>query len=166
MAPTYETPFRHPSACINTLDVPQHLDKLILTCVHILSRKLSIAMPPSCLANVLVLLLFAKVALAATVTYNWDVTWVSVNPDGQRVRPAVGINGQWPCPAITANVGDRVVINVKNKLGNETTSIHFHGLYQQGSNAMDGPVGVTQCPIPPGGSFTYDFQVTRTCPMA
>jgi len=76
------------------------------------------------------------------------------------VRPAVGINGKWPCPAITANVGDRVVVNVNNKLDNQTTSIHFHGLYQQGSSSMDGPVGVTQCPIPPGGSFTYDFLVS------
>jgi FtsP/CotA-like multicopper oxidase with cupredoxin domain len=25
---------------------------------------------------------------------------------------------------------------------------------------MDGPTGVTQCPIPPGGSFTYDFVVS------
>jgi FtsP/CotA-like multicopper oxidase with cupredoxin domain len=24
---------------------------------------------------------------------------------------------------------------------------------------MDGPTGVTQCPIPPGGTFTYDFVV-------
>jgi iron transport multicopper oxidase len=116
-------------------------------------------MSPFRLANALALLMFANVALAATVTYNWDVTWVSVNPDGQKVRPAVGINGKWPCPAINANVGDRVVVNVNNKLGNETTTIHFHGLPQQGSSSMDGPVGVTQCPIPPGGSFTYDFKV-------
>jgi iron transport multicopper oxidase len=26
-----------------------------------------------------------------------------------------------------------------------------------GSNNMDGPVGVTQCPIPPGSSYTYKF---------
>jgi iron transport multicopper oxidase len=87
---------------------------------------------------------------AKTVTYNWEVDWVSVNPDGV-VRPAVGINGQWPCPSLNADFGDRVVINVKNALQNETTSIHFHGIYQQGSNQMDGPAMVTQCPIPPGG---------------
>lgn len=117
-------------------------------------------MAPFRIASVLALLLFTHVALAATVIYNWDITWVSANPDGEMVRPAVGINGKWPCPAITANVGDRVVVNVNNKLDNQTTSIHFHGLYQQGSSSMDGPVGVTQCPIPPGGSFTYDFLVS------
>ena len=110
--------------------------------------------------GVLVVLVSAQLALAATVTYNWDVTWVSVNPDGRKVRPAVGINGQWPCPTINVNVGDRLIVNLVNKLGNETTSIHWHGLKQQGSSSMDGPVGVTQCPIPPGGSFTYDFVVS------
>jgi iron transport multicopper oxidase len=86
---------------------------------------------------------------AKIVTYNWDVDWVSVSPDGI-IRPAVGINGQWPCPPINADVGDRVIINLKNNLHNETTSIHFHGIYQKGSNQMDGPAMVTQCPVPPG----------------
>ena len=57
-------------------------------------------------------------------------------------------------------IGDRVVVNLRNQLGNETTSLHFHGLFQQGSNTMDGPAGVTQCPIPPGEKFTYDFVVS------
>ena len=57
-------------------------------------------------------------------------------------------------------IGDRVVVNLRNQLGNETTSLHFHGLFQTGSNTMDGPAGVTQCPIPPGEKFTYDFGVS------
>jgi len=57
-------------------------------------------------------------------------------------------------------IGDRVVVNLRNQLGNETTSLHFHGLFQTGSNTMDGPAGVTQCPIPPGEKFTYDFVVS------
>lgn len=100
-----------------------------------------------------------KVTLAGTVTYNWDITWVLANPDGQLVRPVIGINGQWPCPVLRATVGDTVIVNVNNKLGNETTAIHYHGLYQAGSTEMDGPADVTQCLIPPGGSFTYEFQV-------
>ena len=113
-------------------------------------------------------------ALADTVRLNWDVDWVPVAPDGI-VRPAVGVNGQWPCPPIYVNIGDRVLLNVNNHLGNETTSIHFHGIFQTGSTQMDGPAFVTQCPIPPGGcesallhfesntnrliAFTYDFTV-------
>lgn len=29
---------------------------------------------------------------------------------------------------------------------------------------MDGPAGVTQCPIPPGEMFTYDFVVSLIQP--
>ena len=72
----------------------------------------------------------------------------------------MGINGQWPIPEITATVGDRVVVNVQNQLGNATTSLHFHGLYQNGTNDMDGVVGATQCPIGIGEAFTYDFYVS------
>jgi iron transport multicopper oxidase len=60
-------------------------------------------------------------------------------------------------PIIEAEVGDTVVVAVHNNLGNETTSLHFHGMFQKGSQAYDGPSGVTQCPIQPGGSYTYTF---------
>lgn len=100
-----------------------------------------------------------QIVTSTTVTYDWKITWVEVNPDGQKLRPATGINGKWPCPAISANVGDTIVVNVHNQLGNETTSLHFHGLFMEGNNAMDGPPGVVQCPIAPGSSFTYRFEV-------
>jgi iron transport multicopper oxidase len=102
----------------------------------------------------------ASLAAAATLTYNWNITWVITNPDGAYYRPTIGINGQWPLPKLEASVGDRIVVNVQNQLGNRTTSIHFHGLYMNGSNHMDGPVGATQCAIPIGGSMIYDFNVS------
>jgi iron transport multicopper oxidase len=98
-------------------------------------------------------------ASAATLTYNWDITWVEANPDNRLKRPVVGINKQWPCPTISGNIGDTVVVTINNKLGNETTSLHWHGLYQVGNNAQDGPPMVTQCPILPGQSYTYTFTV-------
>ncbi|MCJ1408319.1 hypothetical protein MMC19_002394 [Ptychographa xylographoides] len=98
---------------------------------------------------------------AATVTYDFNITWVTANPDGAFDRPTIGINGQWPIPRISANVGDQVIVNVLNQLGNETTSLHFHGLYMNGTTHMDGPVGVSQCAIPPGATFTYDFKITQ-----
>lgn len=104
--------------------------------------------------SILILIAIHTLAVVArvgnTVRLSWDVDWVSVSPDGV-VRPAVGVNGQWPCPPIYANIGDRVILDVHNKLRNETTSIHFHGIFQTGSSQMDGPAMVTQCPIPPGG---------------
>lgn len=109
--------------------------------------------------SVLFLLLAPLHVLAATVTYDWELYWVTRNPDNRQPRRVIGVNGQWPLPTIKCDVGDRVVINVKNSLGDRSTAIHFHGLAQQGSNSMDGPAMVTQCPISTGSSFTYDFVV-------
>lgn len=99
-------------------------------------------------------------SLAKTVTYNWSIGWVTKAPDGFS-RPVIGINGAWPCPPIEASVGDQIVVNVVNKLGNETTGLHFHGITQKGTNFMDGPTSATQCPIPPGASFTYSFKASQ-----
>ncbi|KAK5164454.1 uncharacterized protein LTR77_009660 [Saxophila tyrrhenica] len=100
-------------------------------------------------------------AIAATVTHDFNVGWVRGNPDGMAERSVIGINGQWPLPLLNFTKGDRVIINLHNKLGNQSTSAHFHGLYQNGTNDMDGPVGVTQCDVPPGHSMTYNFTVDQ-----
>lgn len=105
--------------------------------------------------------LLLSAAHSATVTYDFDVNWTYANPDGQYNRPVIGINGQWPIPPIVATKGDQVVVNVKNSLGNESTSLHFHGLYMNGTTHMDGPIDVNQCAILPGSSFTYNFTVDQ-----
>jgi len=98
---------------------------------------------------------------AATVTYDFEISWVTANPDGMANRPTIGINGQWPIPRIQADVGDRIIVNVLNSLGNQSTSLHFHGIFMNGTTDMDGPSFVTQCPIPPGARFTYNFTVEQ-----
>lgn len=103
----------------------------------------------------------SSVVTAETRTYDFDIGWVRRNPDGLQDRPVAGINGQWPIPRIEANVGDTVVINAKNSLGNRTEAIHAHGLYQNGTTHMDGPAYVSQCPIPSGSTFTYNFTVNQ-----
>lgn len=60
-------------------------------------------------------------------------------------------------PTIEANLGDQIVVNVKNSLPDQSTSLHFHGMFQQGTAQSDGPVSLTQCAIEPGGSYTYSF---------
>ncbi|KAF2641981.1 iron transport multicopper oxidase FET3 precursor [Massarina eburnea CBS 473.64] len=105
--------------------------------------------------------LLSTLAFCATVTYDFDVSWVYANPDGLQTRPVIGINGQWPVPTIRVTKGDQLVVNVKNSLGNQTTSIHFHGLYQNGTTHMDGPTQVSQCAIQPGESFTYNTTVDQ-----
>jgi FtsP/CotA-like multicopper oxidase with cupredoxin domain len=49
-----------------------------------------------------------------------------------------------------------VRISLDNRLGEETT-VHFHGIRLP--NAMDGVPHLTQPPIAPGGTFTYEFDV-------
>jgi iron transport multicopper oxidase len=96
---------------------------------------------------------------AATVNYDFTVGWVTANPDGAFDRQTIGINGQWPIPTISGNIGDTIIINVHNNLGSQSTSLHFHGLFMNGTTHMDGPSQVTQCAIPPGASLTYNFTV-------
>lgn len=106
-------------------------------------------------------LLFLSPVKSETIDLNFTVGWVIANPDGAFDKPTIGINGQWPIPAIRVTVGDRLILHVHNDLGNASTSLHFHGLFQNGTNHMDGATGVTQCPIPPGESFTYNIKVRR-----
>lgn len=108
--------------------------------------------------STILLLGFVSLACAATVEVYWDITWVNAAPDGYS-RPVIGINGVWPCPLLEANVGDTVIVHVDNKLGNETTGIHFHGINQKGTPEMDGPSATTQCSVPPGSSVTYQWLV-------
>ncbi|PQE07455.1 Iron transport multicopper oxidase FET3 protein [Rutstroemia sp. NJR-2017a BBW] len=98
---------------------------------------------------------------AKTVTYDFNVTWVIVNPDSLADRKVIGVNNTWPLPFIEVDKGDRLVVNMYNGLGDRDASIHFHGMFQNGTNEMDGPSYVTQCPIPPGSSFTYNFTVEQ-----
>jgi len=67
-----------------------------------------------------------------------------------------GYNGSTPGPLIEAVEGDRVRIVVHNQLP-ESTTVHWHGL--ELPVAMDGVEGLTQDPIPPGGTFNYEFDL-------
>jgi len=66
-----------------------------------------------------------------------------------------------PGPAIEANWGDTIVVTVNNKLTNNGTSIHFHGVRQNLTNEYDGVPSITQCPIAPGESMTYTWVATN-----
>jgi FtsP/CotA-like multicopper oxidase with cupredoxin domain len=66
-------------------------------------------------------------------------------------------NGIIPGPEIRVTEGDKVRFVVKNELP-ESSSIHWHGLHTP--NNMDGVPFVTQKPIKPGETFTYEFVAT------
>lgn len=63
-------------------------------------------------------------------------------------------NNQIPGPEIRVTEGDRVRVVVENHLP-VGTSIHWHGVHVE--NKADGVPGLTQYPIKPGASFTYEF---------
>ncbi|WP_425450315.1 multicopper oxidase family protein [Virgifigura deserti] len=64
--------------------------------------------------------------------------------------------GRVPGPELRVRQGDRLRIAVENQLDEETT-VHWHGL--RVPNAMDGVPHLTQAPIAPGETFTYEFDV-------
>ncbi len=71
---------------------------------------------------------------------------------------AYAFNGQVPGPTLRLRKGDRVRINVTNRLP-ETTTVHWHGLILP--NIMDGPAHVTQEPIENGEVYRYEFTVVQ-----
>ncbi|KAJ3270906.1 ferroxidase fet3 [Borealophlyctis nickersoniae] len=108
-----------------------------------------------------ILALASTVSHAAVVKYDLDIGYLqNVNPDGHFPRRVITVNGKWPPPKIEANVNDTLVMNVKNSL-DVPTSLHSHGLFFNTTNYFDGAAGVTQCGIPPGETFTYEFPLQQ-----
>ena len=80
-----------------------------------------------------------------------DIEW-EVTP-GETFQ-AMAFNGQVPGPLIRCTEGERIRVVVKNEMA-QSTSIHWHG--QMVPNDMDGIPFITQDPIKPGETFTYEF---------
>jgi FtsP/CotA-like multicopper oxidase with cupredoxin domain len=70
--------------------------------------------------------------------------------------PVWSYNGTVPGPEIRVRQGDRLRVVVENGLEEETT-VHWHGV--RVPNGMDGVPHLTQAPIGPGETFTYEFEV-------
>ncbi|KAF7300988.1 Laccase 17 [Mycena indigotica] len=98
-------------------------------------------------------------ALAATVNFDINVHNSVESPDGFPRSSIVA--GQFGGVPIVLNKGDFVNINVTNTLTDPTmrrsTSIHWHGLFQDRTASEDGPSFVNQCPIAPNNSYVYSF---------
>jgi FtsP/CotA-like multicopper oxidase with cupredoxin domain len=86
--------------------------------------------------------------------FELSCTPVSWEYDAGKRADGWSYNGQIPGPEIRVTEGDKVKVIVKNELP-ESTSVHFHGVIVP--NAMDGVPFVTQPPIKPGASFSYEF---------
>ncbi len=79
----------------------------------------------------------------------WEVT-------PGKMAEAWAYNNQVPGPEIRVTEGDKVRVVVHNQLP-ESTAVHWHGVMVP--NNMDGVPGLTQDPITPGSTFTYEFTV-------
>lgn len=85
---------------------------------------------------------------------SWEVT-------KGRVVQGFAFNGVIPGPVIRANAGDRLRFVVENKLPpGQMTGVHWHGMVLP--NDQDGVPGVTQEPIQPGQTYTYEWTAVTT----
>jgi manganese oxidase len=89
-----------------------------------------------------------------TKVFDLDVSVIEWNILPDQGVEAYAFNRQVPGPRIRVTEGDHVRINVTNNLP-EATSVHWHGMILP--NGMDGAADVTQRPIEPGETFTYEF---------
>jgi multicopper oxidase len=74
-----------------------------------------------------------------------------------KIMDAYAYNGQVPGPELRVTEGDTVRVTVTNQADAPTT-VHWHGV--DVPTTMDGVPDLSQAPIPPGSSFTYEFVVT------
>lgn len=105
-----------------------------------------------------VLFVVTATVSAADIEQVWTITYREVRPDGVNKTVPV-VNGQYPGPILRGRTGQSVRIEVRNQLEKETTSIHWHGLKQVGTPWSDGVPGITNCPILPGETFVYEFNL-------
>ena len=57
--------------------------------------------------------------------------------------------------------GDRIIVDLTNKIAGSELSIHWHGVLQSGTQYMDGVPMVTQCSILEGDVFRYDYMANN-----
>lgn len=79
---------------------------------------------------------------------------ILINSKAKGETPVWCYNNSVPGPEIRLRQGEQVRILVENHLDEDTT-VHWHGL--RVPNKMDGVPHLTQKPITPGESFTYEF---------
>ncbi len=72
---------------------------------------------------------------------------------------AYAYNGQVPGPMLRVMAGEKIRVILTNNLS-EPTTIHWHGV--DVPIEMDGVPGISQEPVKPGESFTYEFTVPNT----
>ncbi|MUR92171.1 copper resistance system multicopper oxidase [Acinetobacter baumannii] len=97
--------------------------------------------------------------MAAVKEYDLTIAEQTVNIIGKPLK-RITVNGKFVAPLLEFEEGDDAVIRVHNKLKNQDSSIHWHGLILPG--IMDGVPGFNQFDgIAPNKTYEYKFKVRQ-----
>ncbi len=97
--------------------------------------------------------------MAAVKEYDLTIAEQTVNITGKPVE-RITVNGKFVAPLLEFEEGDEAVIRVHNKLKNEDSSIHWHGLLLPG--IMDGVPGFNKFHgIAPNTTYEYKFKIRQ-----
>lgn len=141
-----------PPGMINTFDLPGEAMKDMAAVKH---RQVTYTAPPDAKGDQL---LQPRVENGIKV-FDIEASIIRWNILPNVAVEAYAYNRQVPGPRLQLTEGEHVRINFHNALP-ESTTVHWHGLIVP--NEMDGPAKVTQDPVPPGGSYTYEFDVAQS----
>ncbi|TVU42778.1 hypothetical protein EJB05_09200, partial [Eragrostis curvula] len=120
-----------------------------------------------------VVVLAAAMASAAAAEVRWEVSYLTLEPLGPAQKAhakffglrckslilfqVIAINNQFPGPLLNVTTNENVRVNVQNNL-DEPLLITWDGIQMRMNSWQDGVAG-TNCPIPPGWNWTYQFQL-------
>ncbi|KAJ9176670.1 hypothetical protein P3X46_011956 [Hevea brasiliensis] len=90
------------------------------------------------------------------VFFDWTVSYLTGYSLGVK-QQVIGINGLFPGPILNVTTNWNVIVNVKNEL-DEPLLLTWNGVQNRKNSWQDGVLG-TNCPIPAGWNWTYQFQV-------
>jgi FtsP/CotA-like multicopper oxidase with cupredoxin domain len=141
-----------PPGMINTFDLPGEAMKDMAA---VKPRQVSYAAPPDAKGDQV---LQPRIENGVKV-FDIEASIIRWNILPDVAVEAYAYNRQVPGPRLHVTEGDHVRINFRNALP-ESTTVHWHGLILP--NEMDGPAKITQAPVPPGGSYTYEFDVGQS----
>ncbi|CAL9779398.1 unnamed protein product, partial [Musa acuminata subsp. burmannicoides] len=88
--------------------------------------------------------------------FDWDVSYITASPLGVPQK-VIAIAKQFPGPIMNITTNWNVVVNVLNSL-DEPVLLTWDGIQHRKNCWQDGVMG-TNCPIPPGWNWTFQFQV-------
>ncbi|KAK8916069.1 Monocopper oxidase-like protein SKU5 [Platanthera zijinensis] len=88
--------------------------------------------------------------------FNWEVSYATAAPLGVS-QQVIAINGEFPGPVLELTTNWNAVVNVTNNL-DEDFLFTWNGIQLRRNSWEDGVLG-TNCPIPKGQNWTYNFQV-------